>query len=214
MNIEDPWADLTTSAHRDPSNSADARRLEMMVGAGDVRVGRMLREGDQFVHAGWEFLVLHTPGHQRGEISLWQPQRRLAFVGDTVQAGADVSGNWLGLFEDVQAQRESLRRLADLDPAWLFRGHREPVTGDGVGPDIAAAAKRLDDIEAVLLAALEEHAVLADHEAVRIVFDRVVGIKVDSPRPYALTGVRSMLAYLARQGRARRRGDLAWEKVE
>ncbi len=210
-NIEDPHADMMTSPHRNPADMAEIDRISKSFGSGTVRVERLLREGDRVIHAGFEFQVLHMPGHNRGQATLWEPNRRMAFVGDVIQGGSDGADNWLGLYEDCESQARSLERLKELGPAWLFRGHREPRSGDAVGPDIASAQKRLDDIESALLAGLSEHGHLSDVQATLQAFKRVLGKELEAPPLYGITGVRSMLAWLGRRGMVRTTDDRRWE---
>lgn len=42
------------------------------------------REGDEFVLGGVKFVVLETPGHTRGSISLWIPSLNKVVAGDTL----------------------------------------------------------------------------------------------------------------------------------
>lgn len=211
VQVEDHWGDFVapdgTAANLGPS-AWDAFRA----GAGeDVRVGRLLREGDVIETGGRRLEVLHLPGHQRGLIGLFEQERRLAFIGDLIQGGMDVSANWLGLIEDVAAQRRSLERLAGLEAAWLFKGHREPRSGADVQTDIASALARLETIERALLDALADHAPLSVPEAVRLVFRKVLGMEITAPANYAIRTVSAFLIHLSHRGLARRTPDLTWE---
>jgi len=214
MQIEDPSGDFMN-----PAGIWDNATPEALDGfrervRGPVRVDRLLREGDTVEHAGLTFEVLHTPGHERGLITLFERDRRLAFVGDLPQGGMDSSGNWLGLFHDVAAQRRSLQRVAELDPAWEFRGHRVPHHGADVGANLAACADRLDKIEAALLEALRAQSPISEAQAVREVFRALFDLEVEQPRGYAVTTVRAFFIDLAQRGRVRRTDDLEWESTE
>ena len=214
MQIEDPSGDF-----RDPAAIWDNATQEGLDGfrervGGPVRVDRLLREGDTVEHAGLTFDVLHTPGHERGLITLFEPERRLAFVGDLPQGGLDNSGNWLGLFHDVAVQRRSLRRVIELDPAWEFRGHRAPHHGDDVGANLACCVARLDEIESALLETLEQRSPLSDAEAARAAFRALFDIEVARPRGYAITTVRAFFIDLAGRGRVRQTDDLEWELAQ
>ncbi|MFN3167322.1 MAG: MBL fold metallo-hydrolase [Phycisphaeraceae bacterium] len=48
----------------------------------------LLRHGDALDLAGVRFEVRHTPGHSPGGITLYQPEHRVAIVGDTLFAGS------------------------------------------------------------------------------------------------------------------------------
>jgi len=214
MQIENPEGDFRDpAAIWDNATRAGLEGFRERVG-GPVRVDRLLREGDTIEHAGLAFEVRHTPGHERGLVTLFERARRLAFVGDLPQGGMDSSGNWLGLFHDVAAQRRSLQRVIELDPAWEFRGHRVPHSGADVGANLACCVARLDKIEAALLEALAERSPLSEVEAARAAFRALFDLEVVQPQGYAISTVRAFFIDLAQRGRVRRTVDLEWELAE
>ncbi|MDQ6607308.1 MAG: MBL fold metallo-hydrolase [Actinomycetota bacterium] len=92
-------------------------------------VARRLREGDQV--AG--FQVLDTPGHSAGHISLWREPDRTLICGD-VFTNIDTITGLPGLHQpkrcftpDPAGNRESMRRLAALEPALACFGHGRPL---------------------------------------------------------------------------------------
>jgi glyoxylase-like metal-dependent hydrolase (beta-lactamase superfamily II) len=92
-------------------------------------VARRLREGD--VVAG--FTVLETPGHSAGHISFWRESDRTLICGD-VFTNMDTVTGLPGLHEpkrfftpDPARNRESMRRLAALEPALVCFGHGRPL---------------------------------------------------------------------------------------
>lgn len=92
-------------------------------------VSRQLREGDEV--AG--FRVLHTPGHSAGHISLWRESDRVLVLGDVLLNQHPFTGV-PGLREpadyftpDPARNRESVRRLATLEPALVCFGHGAPL---------------------------------------------------------------------------------------
>ncbi len=216
------WAHLATAAEvEDPRGT-----LELLSKIGErgwehqragegklVRVERVLREGEVLEHADFRLEVLHTPGHQRGSITLFVRQQGLAFVGDLVQGAMDVSSNWLGLYADVASQRRSLQCVANLDPKWLMRGHRPPRTGDQVQGDVASAEARLEAIERALLETLDAEASLSVARAARAAFEKVLGMQVEQVPNYALVTVNAFFADFAVRGLARQNLDLSWEPV-
>lgn len=98
-----------------------------------VPVARRLQEGDDLA-AG--FVVLDTPGHSPGHISLWRERDRVLVCGDvffnlhllTLRYG--VRHPPVPLTPDPQRNRESQRKLAALRPEVVLFGHgpalREP----------------------------------------------------------------------------------------
>ena len=92
-------------------------------------VARRLSEGDSV--AG--FTVLDTPGHSAGHISLWRESDRTLICGD-VFTNVDTVTGLPGLHEprtfftpDPARNRESMRRLAALEPALVLFGHGRPL---------------------------------------------------------------------------------------
>jgi glyoxylase-like metal-dependent hydrolase (beta-lactamase superfamily II)/predicted ester cyclase len=101
---------------------------------GPVRIDGTLEEGDEV--AGFE--VVHLPGHAPGLIGLWRASNRVAIVGDCFYMydpprlrPSRVPIVPPGPFsQDVPTARESMRKLAALDPAVACPGHGEPLRGD------------------------------------------------------------------------------------
>jgi hydroxyacylglutathione hydrolase len=115
---------------------------------GGVKIADTVVEGDGV--AG--FRVIDFPGHARGLIGLWRESDRLAIVSDTVYfidserlkplppGEATVphpAFNW-----DHPRAKESLRKLASLDPATVCAGHAEPLSGDNVRETLERAAEK------------------------------------------------------------------------
>jgi hydroxyacylglutathione hydrolase len=110
-----------------------------------VAVDRELREGDE---VGPGFVVLDTPGHTNGHISLWRESDRTLVCGDVVNT-MHLFTTKPGLHEplasssmDPARDRESIRRIAALEPALLLAGHG-PVVRDPTA--LAALAASLPE---------------------------------------------------------------------
>jgi glyoxylase-like metal-dependent hydrolase (beta-lactamase superfamily II) len=116
---------------------------------GAVRIDGTVSEGDEV--AG--FRVLHFPGHAPGLIGLWRESDRVALVSDVVYlidsgrlrplptGEASVphpAWNW-----DHAKAKESVRRLAELEPKVLCAGHAEPLRGDNLRETLERAAEKL-----------------------------------------------------------------------
>ncbi len=109
---------------------------------GPVRITGTVREGDRV--AGFE--VVELPGHAPGLIGLWRASDRLAIVSDAFYM-TDMWGRPqdpalpLDAYNQDTAQaRESLRRLADLDPRTIVPGHLGPLRGTDLGDRLRRAA--------------------------------------------------------------------------
>lgn len=116
--------------------------------AGGVKIDDTISEGDEV--AGFE--VFHFPGHAPGQIGLFRRSDRLAICTDTVylvdserlkalpEGEASVphpAWNW-----DHAKARDSVRKLAALDPAKVCPGHEHPLEGAGLKETLEAAAEK------------------------------------------------------------------------
>ena len=100
---------------------------------GPVKVEGTVAEGDDI--AG--FKVVAFPGHAPGMIGLWRESDRLALVSDTIYTldpqtgfkGAPRVPHRAFNYNTDQAIA-SIRKLAAMEPATVWPGHANPVTGD------------------------------------------------------------------------------------
>jgi glyoxylase-like metal-dependent hydrolase (beta-lactamase superfamily II) len=109
--------------------------------AGPVQIAGTLSEGEEI--AG--FTVVHLPGHAPGQIGLWRDTDRLALVSDCFYTlemwGRDCPPHVPERtynYDTAQAQ-DSIRKLAEMEPAAAWPGHARPVTGDVRSQLLAAA---------------------------------------------------------------------------
>lgn len=115
---------------------------------GAVKISDTISEGDEI--AG--FRVHHFPGHAPGQIGLFRESDRLALVTDTIyladserlkplpEGEASVphpAWNW-----DHAQAKDSVRKLAGLDPATVAAGHDRPYAGPNVREMLEAAAEK------------------------------------------------------------------------
>ena len=111
------------------------KRMLKLWDGGPVKISDTISEGDEV--AG--FRVVATPGHAPGQISLWRESDRLALVSDTLYTLDSASLRtpygppriphpaWT---PDRDAARDSILKIAALEPRSVWPGHAEPVTGD------------------------------------------------------------------------------------
>jgi hydroxyacylglutathione hydrolase len=79
-------------------------------------------EGDTMIELGnYRLRTVHTPGHCSGCISLYEPNHRLLFTGDTVFAGGILSGIFAS--GSISDYVNSLQRLSDLRVEEFYPGH-------------------------------------------------------------------------------------------
>jgi len=93
-------------------------------------VGRVLQDGDEV--AG--FRAVHTPGHSRGHVVYFRESDRVAICGDVIRNMSYATG-LPGIKEpppiftyDMEENRRSIRKLAELDPSLILPGHGPAVT--------------------------------------------------------------------------------------
>src|SRR5438128_4747126 len=99
---------------------------------GPVKIAGTLAEGDEV--AG--FRVVEIPGHAPGMIALWRESDRLALSSDCFYT-LDIWGRdsephvpFPVYNYDTDVARESMRKLAALEPAAAWPGHANALTGD------------------------------------------------------------------------------------
>ena len=108
-----------------PRNRASAR---LFAGPGRT-VDRVIREGDEV----GGFTVLEVPGHSAGHVAYWRESDRALILGDVLFGLHPLTGV-PGLHQppevftpDPARNRESARRLAELEPALVCFGHGPPL---------------------------------------------------------------------------------------
>lgn len=115
---------------------------------GAVRIDGTVSEGDEI--AG--FKVLHFPGHAPGLIGLWRESDRVAIVSDTIYLVDSARLKPLPEGEasvphpawawDHAKAKESVRKLAALEPAVVVAGHGEPLRGENLRATLERAAEK------------------------------------------------------------------------
>jgi hydroxyacylglutathione hydrolase len=116
---------------------------------GAVEIAGTVSEGDEV--AG--FRVLHFPGHAPGLIGLWRESDRVALVSDVIYlidsarlgrplpAGEASVPHPAWAWDHDQA-KESVRKLAALEPAVVGAGHAEPLRGENLREALERAAEK------------------------------------------------------------------------
>jgi hydroxyacylglutathione hydrolase len=116
---------------------------------GPVKINGTVSEGDEV--AG--FRVQHFPGHAPGLIGLWRESDRLALVSDVVYLiDSTKLGKPLPAGEasvphpawgwDHAKAKDSVRKLAALEPATVCAGHEAPLRGENLRPALERAADK------------------------------------------------------------------------
>ncbi len=90
---------------------------------GNCRVDIELEDGDKIA----DFEVIHTPGHTKGGICLWDGENLIS--GDTIFAGGGVGRMDIG--GDYNDMKNSVLRLTELDVKNIYPGHGPHVENNG-----------------------------------------------------------------------------------
>ncbi|MGB7587697.1 MAG: MBL fold metallo-hydrolase [Solirubrobacterales bacterium] len=116
---------------------------------GAVKIDGTVSEGDEV--AG--FRVIHFPGHAPGLIGLWRESDRIAIVSDVVYfvdsarlkplPPGEASVPHPAWAWDHAKSKESVRKLAALEPAVVCAGHAEPLRGENLRATLERAAEKL-----------------------------------------------------------------------
>ncbi|PWC98310.1 MBL fold metallo-hydrolase [Azospirillum sp. TSO5] len=125
-----------------------------------VDVGSRLRalpeDGSVPMMPGWRWV--HTPGHSVGHVSLWRERDRSMIVGDAfVTTGqesayavavqrAEMHGPPMYFTVEWDKARESVARLAALEPELVITGHGEPMHGAEMRTALHRLADEFDSI--------------------------------------------------------------------
>jgi hydroxyacylglutathione hydrolase len=115
---------------------------------GPVKIDGTVSEGDEV--AG--FRVIHFPGHAPGLIGLWRESDRVALVSDVIYLVDSTRMRPLPKGEasvphpawawDHAKAKESVRKLAALEPQVVGAGHEQPLRGENLRETLERAAEK------------------------------------------------------------------------
>lgn len=135
-------------------------RMSRLYPRGPIDVGTRLtllpQDGTVPSMPGWRWL--HTPGHTAGHVSLFRDADRTLIPGDafctTKQESffavatqrPELHGPPSYYTTDWDAARDSVRRLAALEPAFIAPSHGQPMSGDATTRGLSELAARFDEV--------------------------------------------------------------------
>lgn len=116
---------------------------------GPVKIDGTVGEGDQVA----DFEVIHLPGHAPGLIGLWRESDRVALVSDVVylidsaRLGRPLPEGEASVPHPAWAwnhakAKQSVRRLAALEPRLVCAGHEAPLRGENLREALERAAEK------------------------------------------------------------------------
>jgi glyoxylase-like metal-dependent hydrolase (beta-lactamase superfamily II) len=130
-------------------------------------VDRELVDGEVLNFRDVALQVVHTPGHTRGHIALFEPQASLLFSGDI-----DLSpfGPWYGnVSSDLDEFVGSIKRLIELKPKILVTSHAGIVT-DNIAKRLKEYAEKIDLRDEQILQHLHVSKTISELLDMKIIF--------------------------------------------
>ena len=103
------------------------KALSSIVKPAPVEPELLLKDGDKV----GRFIVIHTPGHSEGSISLLDSERKVMFAGDAIRF---MDGKLTGPPEqftlDMDKAKNSIRKISTFDFDVLLSGHGQPLMSE------------------------------------------------------------------------------------
>lgn len=87
-----------------------------------------VEDGDEVICDGYRFTCIHTPGHTRGHMCLYEPEKRILVAGDHILG--DITPNiqcWSSQENPLKSYLESLEKVYTLDVDLVLPGHRSLI---------------------------------------------------------------------------------------
>jgi glyoxylase-like metal-dependent hydrolase (beta-lactamase superfamily II) len=104
-------------------------------------VRREVQGGERLAEVLGGLRVIFTPGHTRGHVCFWQPDRRLLFCGDVVLRLPKLCLPFAPFTVDMDEDKRSIKKIAELNAEVVFFGHGQPLTHDAAAQLRDFAAK-------------------------------------------------------------------------
>jgi len=112
-----PESDIQSAISKHPGRRYHARpNFEMT----------LLREGDKIEIGDYTFQCVETPGHTRGHMCLYEPNKKIFFSGDHILESITPNISlWSEDDDPLKSYLQSLDKIYDYDIAQVLPGHRE-----------------------------------------------------------------------------------------
>lgn len=112
-----PESDIQSAISKHPGRRYHARRNFEMT---------LLREGDKIEIGDYTFQCVETPGHTRGHMCLYEPNKKIFFSGDHILESITPNISlWSEDDDPLKSYLQSLDKIYDYDIAHVLPGHRE-----------------------------------------------------------------------------------------
>ncbi len=208
-----PWDDLVGFARSNGYPEADLREIQGGLPGFRFRqrVNRdlpfhILKEGDTITAGDYFFRCIETPGHSRGHLCLYEPDKRIFVAGDHILN--DITPNIQLMYDDWNPLKEYLRSLDKvykLDIELVLPGHRSIIRNcKGRIRELKEHhRKRLDEVISILKNGSQNAFQVASQMTWDIIFDSWDLVPV-SQKWFATGEAISHLKYLEEEGMVRK----------
>ena len=149
-----------------------------------------------------ELQVLHTPGHQHGGISLYDPENGALFSGDALTPTITFDA-WLGYVVDARSYWETLQTISRLNVEALLPAHESIRLGGDAQAEVERHVDRFKRVASEILSILGSGDGLYLNEIADTVVHRVLFGRSDEATFTEVATVHSHLQKLIYDGKAR-----------
>jgi glyoxylase-like metal-dependent hydrolase (beta-lactamase superfamily II) len=103
------------------------KALSSVFKAAPVEPELLLKDNDKV----GRLIVIHTPGHSEGSISLLDAERKVMFAGDAIRfMDGKITGSPEQFTLDMDKAKDSIRKISTFDFDILLSGHGQPLMPD------------------------------------------------------------------------------------
>ena len=189
--------------------------LEGMMGP-DEPIDLHLRGGESIRVRDRTLTLLHTPGHTRGHLMLYDEAHDLVIGADGFfgRGLVDVDGEYLQpppyfLYPEYE---NTIRLVEALSPEILSFTHYEVLRGEEIGAFVRESLDFVAEIESLALAVLDDHGTVTLTEAIEAVVDRRGDFGLNDDLAFPLTAHYGDLVERGVLDRTERDGVVAWTR--
>lgn len=172
-------------------DAATREWLDGMLGP-DERIDLRLRGGERLALADRDLRVLHTPGHTRGHLALYDPEYDVVLGGDAIfgRGVFTVDGDSIQPppYYRYPEYRDTIELLRTLSPEILSLTHYEVFEGDDVTAFVDESLAFASELDALALDLVDDRGTITLQEAIDTVVDRRGSYGLDVDLAYPLSG--------------------------
>jgi glyoxylase-like metal-dependent hydrolase (beta-lactamase superfamily II) len=170
---------------------------------------------------GWAVEILHTPGHSRGHITVWDPRSRAAIIIDAVlgRTVPTASGepSFPPTYRDVEPYLASILRIHALQPDLLLAAHEPTMEGPAAADFLDESRAFTETAEAVTLETLRDAGPSRTADLLRLIGPRLGPWPIEATLGALAFPIVGHLERLDALGRVRQSRDsdglIVWEAV-